>query len=124
MPNITNKFQSVITKDHTSTLLQQEISRALDPISNNPVVSGVYRTSSVTALDSDVPFNHGLGVPSVSPHVVAGAHPLIPYISPNNSDPQYNPTPKTTTLLRFSSSVALPLGVTAKVFFTPQGLND
>ncbi len=102
-----SKFTPLTAVDKTTTLIQQNINKALDPVTNNNLVNGLHVTSSVTGNDIDIAYNHNLGTSNVGYHLGSSTSPVQAYLSPNNSNPRYNPTPNQTTLMRFSSTHTL-----------------
>lgn len=119
------KFRPLKTLDKTTTLIQQEISKALDPISSNELIDGNHQSIQVTGNDIDFSVNHNLGTANVGYHPGESDTPVQIYTSPNNSDLDKNPTPNQTTLLRVSSSQALssqsPANLT--IYFYVKGSN-
>lgn len=54
-------FTPVQTNDRTLQLMQNELSRSIGQLTNNPILSGTLKQVKFTAVDSDVVVPHYLG---------------------------------------------------------------
>jgi hypothetical protein len=75
------------TSDRDLQLIQSQLQRVLGPITENPLLTGVLRSVSFTAVDSDVIVPHGLGSMKVGWLAGTLSLPAVLFTSPTATSP-------------------------------------
>jgi hypothetical protein len=76
-------FTPINTNDRTLQLIQGELQRSISQLTNNPLLTGILKQVSFTAVDTDVVVPHYLGSTKVAWLAGSWNLPAIVFTSPN-----------------------------------------
>jgi hypothetical protein len=100
-------FKVIPSEDKNITLIQQNISNALQPITSSQLLTGsaVLVDFTKVPINTDVLIQHNLGTTKVAWLEGTKTAGGIPYLSPNNINLGSNPAPTRQILLRSTAQM-------------------